>query len=331
MGRSRILASPLVALALGLAPLILAPAAHADESDTAFARQVHAEVNGRLDALTGVAFSARRPDADHTSEVKAWADASGVRKIEATDRDDSGEVVTEYFYAKGALVFAYQAIRSFNASGKQVTRIENRQYFSNGRMHHWLGGMDKLASDPADAGFMQESKVRTQASGFYLRAAQLELARRPSLCAPEEEIVFSCAASGKRISICASRDASPTQGYLQYRYGKPFAPSDSLELSLPETRTVPPASASGENVAFSDGGGSWLRFAKADQAYVAYSGIGRWGPRGEAHEKSGIAIERGGKRVAVLKCGGRPESLPGAEWFERMGIAAQGGEFDFPD
>lgn len=163
-------------------------------------------------------------------------------------------------------------------------------------------------------------------TGAFLAVALPAFAK--SLCAPTEDAVFVCRIGGKLASVCSSKAASRDSGYLQYRFGK--AGADAPEIALPETRTLPSRSASGENLAFSGGGGSWLRFKRGDFAYVAYSGIGKWGPKGEAREKSGVMVERSGKAVANLKCRGTAEILPGADWYERLGIAANGEDFDFP-
>jgi len=151
-----------------------------------------------------------------------------------------------------------------------------------------------------------------------------------SFCASEETVVFACRAGGKMVSVCASKPAGPTRGYLQYRFGKPDS-SEPLEVILPESRLPPSKVATGENVAFSGGGGSWLRFAKAPFAYGVYSGIGKWGPKGEIREKSGVVVERQGKAIATLKCTSKPISELGPDWFERMGVKANGQDFDFPD
>jgi hypothetical protein len=132
------------------------------------------------------------------------------------------------------------------------------------------------------------------------------------------------------VSVCASKSAGPNRGDLQYRFGKPDS-SEPLEMVLPEARLPPPKVATGENVPFSGGGGSWLRFAKAPAAYAVYTGVGKWGPKGEIREKSGIVVERQGKAIATLKCTTKPISELGPDWFERMGIKANGQDFDFPD
>lgn len=151
-----------------------------------------------------------------------------------------------------------------------------------------------------------------------------------SFCTSEESVVFACRSGAKMVSVCASKPAGPSRGYLQYRFGKPDS-AEPLEMILPEARLPPPKVATGENVAFSGGGGSWLRFAKAPLGYTVYSGIGKWGPKGEVREKSGGVVERQGKAIATLKCTGKAAGELGPDWFERMGIKANGQDFDFPD
>jgi len=153
-----------------------------------------------------------------------------------------------------------------------------------------------------------------------------------SFCTPGETIVFSCRTGPtKLVSVCASKDAAPTKGYLQYRTGKPDS-SDPLDLTLPAAQVPPPQAASGESVPFAGGGAAWLRVsAKNNIAFVVYTGIGNWGPGGEKREKAGVTVERDGKTVATLKCTGKPISLLGPDWFEKAGITAKGQDFDLPD
>jgi hypothetical protein len=151
-----------------------------------------------------------------------------------------------------------------------------------------------------------------------------------SFCTSEESVVFACRTGGKMVSVCAAKAAGPSRGYLQYRFGKPDSP-EPLEMILPESQLPPTKVATGENVPFSGGGGSWLRFTKQPLAYTVYSGIGKWGPKGEIREKSGVVVERQGKAIATLKCSSKPIGELGADWFQRMGITANGQDFDFPD
>jgi hypothetical protein len=146
-----------------------------------------------------------------------------------------------------------------------------------------------------------------------------------SFCSTQEVVVFACRTDAKMVSVCASKGASAKRGYLQYRFGKPDAP-DPLELVWPEGEVPPVLAASGESVPFAGGGGSWLRFQKGSYAYVVYSGIGKWGPKGETREKQGIVVERGGKTIAHLKCTAAIENQLGPDWFERVGIKVKENE-----
>ncbi|MEO8102810.1 MAG: hypothetical protein ABI790_09800 [Betaproteobacteria bacterium] len=151
-----------------------------------------------------------------------------------------------------------------------------------------------------------------------------------SLCTPMEEVVFACRTGAKLVSVCASRDASPRRGYVQYRFGK----SDSrepLDMLLPADRPLAAQAARGASVAFAGGGGAWLRFQKPPFAYVVYSGIGKWGPKGETTEKQGVVVERNGKSIASLKCSGKPTSVLGPVWFDQVGVSGGGEDFEFPD
>lgn len=52
----------------------------------------------------------------------------------------------------------------------------------------------------------------------------------PTLCTPQENVVWSCRTRKKIVSVCASRRITASEGYMQYRIGKPGA----LEMSYPE-------------------------------------------------------------------------------------------------
>lgn len=155
----------LLVLALSMSPLVSATPA-----DAARARAVTAEVNGGLGRMQVRGFRAQRPDVAYTSEVRAWRDASGVRKIEVIDLDDSGSVVSEYYFSDAALVFAYVATKGWQ-DGREVTRDEQRLYFSDGALVRWLAGMDKVLRSADDPAFEAESRLRVDAAGFYRDAA----------------------------------------------------------------------------------------------------------------------------------------------------------------
>jgi hypothetical protein len=154
--------------------------------------------------------------------------------------------------------------------------------------------------------------------------------KQSSFCTPMEQVVFSCRTGAKLVSVCASKDASRTKGYMQYRFGKPDS-TEPLEMILPEGQIVSNKAATGDNVPYAGGGASWLRFSKGGYSYTVYSGIGRWGPKGETQEKNGLLVERSGKRIANLKCNNEPASELGPDFFEKLKIQANGQEFDMPD
>lgn len=151
-----------------------------------------------------------------------------------------------------------------------------------------------------------------------------------SFCTATETVVFSCRTGAKLVSVCASKDAGPARGYLQYRFGKPYS-SDPLELVLPEAQVLPPKAANGANEGYSGGGGSWLRFFSRPTTYTVYSGIGNWGPKGEKRVKEGLLVERNGKQVANLTCTNKLIGGMSPDWFEKLGVVRASQEFYFPD
>lgn len=155
-------------------------------------------------------------------------------------------------------------------------------------------------------------------------------AGQTSFCTGMEQVVFSCRTGKKMVSVCAARNSTKTTGMLQYRFGTPDS-RDPLELMWPEGDAAPAKVAHGENVPFAGGGGAWLRIPKGDHAYVVYTGIGKWGPKGETRTKAGLTVERKGKAIAQLKCNGEPISELGPDWFEKLGITSADKDFDFPD
>jgi hypothetical protein len=141
------------------------------QADTEQARQVFAQVNQQLTQLKKSSLKAKRPDVSYTSNLNVWRDDSGVRKLEVTDLDDSGDVLTEYYYEGGKLVFVYQAVKGFNDANKQVTRHEERQYFRADKMFKWLSGTDKSEMAPTSGDFAAEATTRLAASAFYVKTA----------------------------------------------------------------------------------------------------------------------------------------------------------------
>lgn len=155
-------------------------------------------------------------------------------------------------------------------------------------------------------------------------------------CAADEAVVFHCSAGAKQISVCASLDIGPASGYVQYRFGKPGQAPEMAkpDAGSPAARQSGPQRVYGRTESYSGGGGAWLRFYNANTAYTVYSGIGNWGPDGGKMEKAGVAVERGGKRIANVPCDGQTNSGElGPEWLELAGFAPDNAaeEFYFPE
>lgn len=149
-----------------------------------------------------------------------------------------------------------------------------------------------------------------------------------SFCTSGEKVIFACRIGAKLVSVCASTDASRSQGYVQYRFGSPK--NSNLEMMVPERtdRSVKLTTAASES--FSSGGGSWMRFRNGAVSYVVYDGVGKWGQRGEIVETRGVVVERNGKTAINLRCTGKPINNMGPELFGSFGLTTQKDEdFDF--
>jgi len=144
------------------------------------------------------------------------------------------------------------------------------------------------------------------------------------LCANDEQVVFACKTGEKAVSVCASAEAGQTSGYIQYRFGKPGV----TEMTLPATRLIPPQAATGATETYS-GGAAWLRFRQGATRYGVYTGIGRWGPKGETREVAGVVVEQPRVANRNLKCVGKVTSLLGPDWFGKVGIQRQSPDESF--
>ena len=233
-----------------------------------------------------------------------------------TLRDDAGRQFTERADFE-------VCIASGKLTGKRV-----RLAYTPGRVMH-----EDCQGDPSCR------KSRTVALVSSLRLAELPTtvaapqaapAGAASFCSASETTVFTCRIGARRVSVCADPASTAQRGYVQYRFGKADG-SVPLEMEIPSRRIEPSAAAAGASVAFAAGGSAWLRFFNGDHAYVVYTGIGKWGPRGAIQEKEGLVVERRGKQIASLKCSQAAVSILGPEWFEQVGITARDGDFELPD
>lgn len=151
-----------------------------------------------------------------------------------------------------------------------------------------------------------------------------------TLCPTGEIVLFQCSLrGGKQVSVCASHDATPQTGRLQYRFGRP---GRAPELILPSVALPPARSASADTLMFSGGGGAWLRFRSGAHSYTVFTAIGRWGRDGDPAEKEGVVVERAGRRLASLPCLDSAESELGPELYRRLGLGPGSPDesFDLP-
>jgi hypothetical protein len=142
------------------------------QDDTALHREVYADVNKRKATMRSIEARGYRPGAGHSSELTAWVENGEVRKIAALERDDAGDVATEFYYRRGRLLFVYQAIKGHEKGRKQVTRVENRLYFRDGRLLHMLGGAEKAPQDPQSPDFREAEAAASRASDAFLDAVR---------------------------------------------------------------------------------------------------------------------------------------------------------------
>jgi hypothetical protein len=112
-------------------------------------------------------------------------------------------------------------------------------------------------------------------------------AEETTLCRAHEEVYFSCPVGGKIISLCASGNISPDNGYIRYRFGTP----DHVELQYPDDNhssksrfTI--SDISGGNLNFTH-----VKFKSGGYDYVMYQGF-----------PSGLYIKRKGRTIANLTC-----------------------------
>lgn len=149
-------------------------------------------------------------------------------------------------------------------------------------------------------------------------------AKFASHCDPQkEQIVFSCNTGRNIVSVCASRNFSVAQGYVQYRFGPIGAPA----LIFPESATHPSKFATGGNLFYGGGSGKYMRLPRDGYAYVIYFGAGRgW-------EKEGVAVEKNGKLIGNVPCElpADPSGLLAKyDFFKSFGIAEDRKGFVIP-
>jgi len=121
--------------------------------------------------------------------------------------------------------------------------------------------------------------------------------------------------------VCGSRDLAPSAGRIEYRFGRARA----AELRYPPAHVEWRRVTRGGTLTFSGGGGAFLAFTRAPYRYIVYTASGRgWGPR------SGLVVEKKGRRIAGLRCTGALTSELGPALFEAAGIEVADDAFELP-
>ena len=174
--------------------------------------------------------------------------------------------------------------------------------------------------------------MRATAFGFAVLVALSCFSSSPAsaaartLCAATERVVFSCSTGAHTASICASRNLS-ADAAMQYRFGK----AGSLELVHPDAGTKPADAFTYGMLAFSGGGGDWLRLEKGTFRYTVFTATGKWGPGGALADADGVSVEKDGKELAHFPCRVRADSEMSPDLFEKFGLKASTDPFDIPE
>jgi hypothetical protein len=152
-------------------------------------------------------------------------------------------------------------------------------------------------------------------------SAPLHARAESGMCQVSERTLFSCAVGAKEVAVCASDNLAETTGTVQYRFGRP----SRLELAYPPEAGDWRAVTRGGILAFSGGGGAFMAFEKLPYRYVVYTAVGQgWG------SKSGVVVERSGKRIANLRCANEASSELGPALFSSAGVRPFEANFELP-
>lgn len=108
-----------------------------------------------------------------------------------------------------------------------------------------------------------------------------------TLCQPHEEVYFSCPIGERIMSVCASGNISPDNGYVQYRFGQ----VGKIELEFPEKPFTPRQWFSISDISEANFNSTHLKFSVGQYRYVLYEGA-----------LNGIYIKKNGKLISKHVC-----------------------------
>lgn len=146
-------------------------------------------------------------------------------------------------------------------------------------------------------------------------------AAKPSLCTPDEVVAFTCAMPKKKVaSLCASKDAGPTTGSVQYRYGS----ARKVELVFPAQKEPAAQHFLGREVHWTKGGATSLRFSSGGFQYLLYTGANNdW-------SWSGVVVFQGGQVLKRLACRDADEAFIAYDWLKTLSLPEDTQEYWVP-
>ncbi len=145
--------------------------------------------------------------------------------------------------------------------------------------------------------------VRDRTAAAETTGARPSAPPAASLCAADEQVIFSCAlkAPARLVSLCGSKTLTRDEGYVQYRFGRP----GRVELEFPKDRAGSQKQFRYEHVfryqfdltdiSFENGGFSYTLFDHFD------------GEQKPARREAGVTVRAAGENAkeSTTRCAGR--------------------------
>lgn len=114
----------------------------------------------------------------------------------------------------------------------------------------------------------------------------------PSYCHKSETVIFSCEASTKLLSLCASKDLSQPESYLKFRISKA-----KLVKEYPPRYSRPNEYFKFFESTFAKGGTEAVSFWEGYKRYSLFSTTSVYGYNG-----AGLIVNENNKQILFLKC-----------------------------
>ena len=124
----------------------------------------------------------------------------------------------------------------------------------------------------------------------------------PTLCAADEQIIFSCPIkrSAKIVSLCASQNLTKQAGYLLYRFGLP----GKIELEFPQSRSGSQQLFQYSHYFRAQFDQTGITFANGGYEYTIFHDYN--GEEKPAIEESGVRVTASGKETSLI-CASKPK------------------------